>query len=170
MVNHPETRTSKTWLATLALGLPVLPSCCFTARSVGEACERLPAWDVFAVFPVQEHKQTISREDSSEVIRTRCAHSFTPNSLRRSSSRLCLTSSLLCVCLFFVCCRSALFWIPITLPLSLPACHKISPTWLFLSWLFLSACVSWRDCLRVCWRSYLHRKDGASRPDVRRMK
>lgn len=83
------------------------------------------------MFPVQEHNQAISRDYLSEVVRlwwcaliTHCSHSFSPNSLCfYYLFLLCLSSSLLCVCLPVICCHSVFVWSHITparLCLSLP--------------------------------------------------
>lgn len=99
----------------------------FHGRTVGVCplCLTAAAWVGMghADFLVQECNQTISRDNYSEVFRlwwcaliTHCAHSFSPNSLSYFSS-LCLSSSLLCVSLPFICCHSVFVWTDISLSL-----------------------------------------------------
>lgn len=130
-----------------------------------------------------EHNQAISRENFSEVVRlwwcvliTQCAHSFSPNSLSYFSC-LCLSSSLLSVCLPFICCHSVFIWTPITLALlSLSLCLSHSLPHMVILVLAKPVCYELACSLachwRVRWRSpshisYLQRANRDSHPDVR---
>lgn len=115
------------------------------------AWRQLPGWsrDIL-IFWCKKSKQPISRENFSEVFRlwwcafiTHCAHSFCPNSLSYFSC-LCLSSSLLCVCLPFICCHSVFVWTDISLSLLVTQ----SPPHGYAG--FGQACVLACTCLFAC--------------------
>lgn len=72
-----------------------------------------------------------------------CAHSFSPNSLSNFCC-LCFYSSLLCVCIFLICCHSVFVWNPVSstwlsmLVLNKPACW---PEWVGVLVCVLPSCL-----------------------------
>lgn len=128
----------------------------YPGRTVGvcPVCVTVAAWvvmgHIWRFSGAGIYIEAISRENFSEVIRlwwcaliTLSAHSFSPNSVYFSC--LCLSSSLLYVCLPFICCHSVFVWTPI-IPALLSLSHSPPPPHGYV--LFGQACVlaymSWR--------------------------
>lgn len=103
-----------------------------------------------------------------------CAHSFSPNSLSNFCC-LCFYSSLLCVCIFLICCHSVFVWNPLLRHFSLPdsilhvavyACLEKACVLARMSWRFsLRFVVVFADVHLHTW--YLQRMNQDSHPDVK---